>query len=157
MRRTEIQSGTSGGVRMLSIMKEWARRAPKVYIYGCIIHLWSISLARVISQIKNKLTRSQSFTNPVCCIYHKSRPVGESSSESDSSDSSSSESDSDSETDRTRRSSNRQRSTHPQDGPSNQIRREHACSAEHRHKRPSKRRKPSPNAYEKMPRTSKER
>ncbi|PKY00963.1 hypothetical protein P168DRAFT_313272 [Aspergillus campestris IBT 28561] len=94
-------------------------------------------------------------SSKVCCIYHKARPVGESSSESDSSDSSSSESDSDSEVDSARRSSNAQRSTNSQDGPSNQIRREHTCSADHRHKRPSKRRKPSPNAYEKMPRTSK--
>ncbi|KAL5363044.1 phosphatase inhibitor-domain-containing protein [Aspergillus floccosus] len=81
-------------------------------------------------------------SSKVCCIYHKPRPIGESSSE-ESSDSSSSDSDSDSDScggnrpqkDTSAQPASRGRST---------------CSHDHR-KGHTKRRKPSPNAYEKMP------
>lgn len=73
---------------------------------------------------------------PVCCIYHKTHPVGESSDESDSS----SNSDSDDE-DRARPTHN-----HGHDD-------DNACN--HRHHGQAKRRNPrdvSPNAYERQPR-----
>jgi protein phosphatase 1 regulatory subunit 11 len=106
--------------------------------------------------------RTDSSHCPVCCIYHKSRPVGESSSESESSDSSSSESDSDSETDRRRRRVNNPRHSHPRgrrrpdQDPAEHPREQNAgdCCAGNQHTR-HKRRKPSPNAYEKMPKPSK--
>ncbi|KAL1967493.1 hypothetical protein VTN77DRAFT_3008 [Rasamsonia byssochlamydoides] len=88
-------------------------------------------------------------SSKVCCIYHKNRPVGESSSESSSSDSSSSDTESDSDSDvvngqdkaiRGRRSN--------EDGDST------SCPSSHHHKRKSKRRKPSPNAYEKIPKSA---
>lgn len=89
----------------------------------------------------------------MCCIYHKPRPVGESSSESES-DSSSSDSDSDSETDHQPRSGSRH--SHPHNAGSTRdddqtLERGRAtCCAKH-HSKEGKRRKPSPNAYEKMP------
>ncbi|KAJ5935859.1 Type 1 phosphatases regulator ypi1 [Penicillium verhagenii] len=99
-------------------------------------------------------------SSKVCCIYHKARPVGESSSESESS--SSSDSDSDSETDRRRNRSNqphshsRGRQPAGEEGSSDQSQDQgsDACS-QHRHRRSKPKRKPSPNAYEKMPRSSK--
>jgi protein phosphatase 1 regulatory subunit 11 len=96
----------------------------------------------------------------VCCIYHKPRAADES-SDDDSSDSSSSDSDSDSEVDNsTARPAGRaggQRGRRP---------REHDhgdCEHDHTHdgssgkpqKRARQRRKPSPNAYEKMPKVKK--
>ncbi|KAF9884987.1 hypothetical protein FE257_000810 [Aspergillus nanangensis] len=98
-------------------------------------------------------------SSKVCCIYHKTRPVGESSSESESSDSSSSDSDSDSDPGNsndgrehsvTHRHNGTQRHTH------NTRRGRSECS-HNSTGRKGKRRKPSPNAYEKMPKTAKER
>ncbi|KAJ6016697.1 Type 1 phosphatases regulator ypi1 [Penicillium sp. IBT 35674x] len=103
-------------------------------------------------------------SSKVCCIYHKARPVGESSSESESS-SSSSDSDSECETDRRGTRPNHHHS-HPRgrgpagegssDQPQDQA--SGACTQhQHRHRHPQSKpkRKPSPNAYEKMPRSSK--
>lgn len=95
----------------------------------------------------------------VCCIYHKPRPVGESSSESESSDSS--ESDTDSEPDRDQTSPSSSHRALRQSGqssnentPEENFERGHAtCCAKH-HGKKDKRRKPSPNAYEKMPKSA---
>ncbi|KAJ5768813.1 Type 1 phosphatases regulator ypi1 [Penicillium odoratum] len=100
-------------------------------------------------------------SSKVCCIYHKARPVGESSSESESS-SSSSDSDSDSEIDR-RRARPNNHSSHPrgrglagEEGASDQSQDQaSAVCPQHRHRHSKPKRKPSPNAYEKMPRSSK--
>ncbi|KAJ5297998.1 hypothetical protein PENANT_c012G03179 [Penicillium antarcticum] len=99
-------------------------------------------------------------SSKVCCIYHKARPVGESSSESDS-DSSSSDSDSDSNDDRAKRA-NHARHSHARGRKPHDEHRHIAdpnddgcCSDQGAPK--SKRRKPSPNAYEKMPKSSKSR
>ncbi|KAJ5186671.1 hypothetical protein N7449_011435 [Penicillium cf. viridicatum] len=99
-------------------------------------------------------------SSKVCCIYHKARPVGESSSEESSS--SSSESDSESEDDRRTARVNRARHTHSHNGgrdPHGEH--EHAshpdqgCCPEDQKSKPKRnRRKPSPNAYEKMPKSS---
>ncbi|KAJ5533654.1 Type 1 phosphatases regulator ypi1, partial [Penicillium frequentans] len=100
-------------------------------------------------------------SSKVCCIYHKARPVGESSSESESS--SSSDSDSESETDCRGTRPNHHHS-HPQGrGPAGegssdqpQAQASDACTQnQHRHRQSKPKRKPSPNAYEKMPRSSK--
>lgn len=98
----------------------------------------------------------------VCCIYHKARPVGESSSESESS-SSSSDSESDSDTDRRRPVSHHHRHAHPRGRPlagegSSDSSNNHdadACCSQCHHGRSKPKRKPSPNAYEKMPKPSK--
>lgn len=94
------------------------------------------------------------LTVPVCCIYHKARPVGESSSEESSS---SSDSDSDSEDDRrrARMKARRTRDSHPHDH-DHEHEHDKDCSNDHEHPKPKKaKRKPSPNAYEKMPKPSK--
>jgi hypothetical protein len=132
----------SGGVKTLWTMKEWGRRAPKVYP----------PLAT---------ERADSDPDPVCCIYHKARPVGESSSESESSDSNSSDSESEHEIDRRRLQANHSHHSHPRgrktvDGESSEQSSEQGqggCCKHGRTKHP--RRKPSPNAYEKMPKSSK--
>ncbi|KAK4866274.1 hypothetical protein LT330_008615 [Penicillium expansum] len=100
-------------------------------------------------------------SSKVCCIYHKARPVGESSSEESSS--SSSDSDSESEDDRRTARVNRARHTHSHNGGREpQGEHEHAshadegcCPEDHNPKPKRSRRKPSPNAYEKMPKSSK--
>ncbi|KAM5433940.1 Type 1 phosphatases regulator ypi1 [Microsporum canis] len=73
----------------------------------------------------------------VCCIYHKPRPAGESSSESESSDSDFDDDSSDDE--------GRSDKAHPQKG--------RGCSShgdpQARHKR-----KPRPNAYERIPKNN---
>ncbi|KAJ5159217.1 uncharacterized protein N7500_008868 [Penicillium coprophilum] len=95
-------------------------------------------------------------SSKVCCIYHKARPVGESSSEESSS--SSSESDSESEDDRRTARVNRARHTHSHNGAhgDHTSHPDEGCRPEdHRSKPKTKRRKPSPNAYEKMPKPSK--
>ncbi|KAJ5129207.1 uncharacterized protein N7515_005246 [Penicillium bovifimosum] len=96
-------------------------------------------------------------SSKVCCIYHKARPVGESSSEESSS--SSSDNDSDSGDDRrtarsgpARRRRSRGRELHSEHTSEPG---EECCSEGHGPKQKAKRRKPSPNAYEKMPKPSK--
>lgn len=111
--------------------------------------------------LKERESRSPVLTSvPVCCIYHKARPVGESSSESDS-DSSSSDSDSDNETQRRRARESHAHHPHPRGQPHGREASDKpgdgtadACCSDHTHSKP-KRRKPSPNAYEKMPKPSK--
>ncbi|KAI4729137.1 hypothetical protein E4T49_03060 [Aureobasidium sp. EXF-10728] len=90
-------------------------------------------------------------SSKVCCIYHKPREAGESSDE-DSSSSSSSDSDSEPDTSRAQPANRRRNQPHQHsDG-----------SCDHDHADPShsqgsgkgkqKARKPSPNAYERVPR-----
>ncbi|KAJ5772809.1 hypothetical protein N7457_007705 [Penicillium paradoxum] len=96
-------------------------------------------------------------SSKVCCIYHKARPVGESSSEESSSSSSDNDSDSEDDwhsarADRARNSHNRGRE--PQ-GEHASHHDEGCCSEGDDSKPKRRRRKPSPNAYEKMPKASK--
>lgn len=86
-------------------------------------------------------------SSKVCCIYHKTREFGESSSEDDSSsDSDSGASGSDSPDDGgARMSANRRGRKHNHDHSH-----KHGDDCEHGHGK-GKKRKPSPNAYEKMP------
>ncbi|RAL13602.1 PPP1R11/YPI1 family protein [Aspergillus homomorphus CBS 101889] len=92
-------------------------------------------------------------SSKVCCIYHKVRPIGESSSESESSDSSASDSDSDAENE-TRCNSERRSRHHGGCGHSSH---QHASSDRIFSARKTRQRKPSPNAYEKMPKTRRDR
>ncbi|KAE8379477.1 type 1 phosphatases regulator ypi1 [Aspergillus bertholletiae] len=91
-------------------------------------------------------------SSKVCCIYHKARPVGESSSESESSDSNSSDSDNDNEIDN--HSSVPHNTDNHSHGHESEQRRRLTCCPNHGHRK-LRRRKPSPNAYEKMPKTTK--
>ncbi|PYH47701.1 PPP1R11/YPI1 family protein [Aspergillus saccharolyticus JOP 1030-1] len=91
-------------------------------------------------------------SSKVCCIYHKARPVGESSSESESSDSSDSESDSDSDADNLTRGKDEQQSC--RDGSCNHERLRRTAPKRTPNDRKTKVRKPSPNAYERMSRTT---
>lgn len=96
----------------------------------------------------------------VCCIYHKPRAADES-SEDDSSDNSSSESDSDSEPDNStarpsgRLGGHRGRRPHQHDHDHGEHDHDHGEGSSKPQKRIRPRRKPSPNAYEKMPKTKK--
>lgn len=121
------------------------------------------SKGKITSQYATSCPRMSVFLTLclVCCIYHKARPVGESSSESESS-SSSSDSESDSDTDRRRPVSHHHRHSHPRgrqpagegSSDSNNHGADDCCSQRH-HGRSKPKRKPSPNAYEKMPKPSK--
>ncbi|KAL5043731.1 hypothetical protein BDW71DRAFT_199625 [Aspergillus fruticulosus] len=94
-------------------------------------------------------------SSKVCCIYHKTRPVGESSSESESSDSESSDSDSGRETGN---SSARRSCGHPNhhhDGAHKSSRRGRTLDSHSHDSGKGQRRKPSPNAYERMPKYTK--
>ncbi|KAH8730063.1 phosphatase inhibitor-domain-containing protein [Phaeosphaeriaceae sp. PMI808] len=97
-------------------------------------------------------------SSKVCCIYHKPRAAGES-SEEDSSGDSSSESESDSEPDNStaRPSGGRdgQRGRRPHDHDHGDCEHNHDEGSSKRQKRNRPRRKPSPNAYEKMPKNKK--
>ncbi|KAL4740877.1 phosphatase inhibitor-domain-containing protein [Aspergillus similis] len=93
-------------------------------------------------------------SSKVCCIYHKTRPVGESSSESESSDS---ESDSDSSRE-TGDPNDRRGCGHPNhhhDAAHKSSRRGRASDGHSKDNQKGQRRKPSPNAYEKMPKYTK--
>ncbi|OJJ74115.1 hypothetical protein ASPBRDRAFT_531359 [Aspergillus brasiliensis CBS 101740] len=98
-------------------------------------------------------------SSKVCCIYHKSRPIGDSSSESESSDSSTSNSDTDSdgEADGHRRTGHRPSTGQGENYASSDQKPssegERSCRSSHRTRKTK--RKPSPNAYEKMPKTAK--
>ncbi|KAL2815454.1 phosphatase inhibitor-domain-containing protein [Aspergillus cavernicola] len=97
-------------------------------------------------------------SSKVCCIYHKARPVGESSSESESSDSDSShssgsDSDRDSESQYARK--NCQNSHHHRNGAQKSPGRGRPSGGRSNDSKEGKRRKPSPNAYEKMPKNTK--
>lgn len=94
----------------------------------------------------------------VCCIYHKARPVGESSSESSDTDSQSSDTESDSDNDVVggQNRATRGRCTHEdsRDVDRDAGDRISSCPSRHHHKGKSKRRKPSPNAYERVPKST---
>ncbi|EHA17713.1 hypothetical protein ASPNIDRAFT_38674 [Aspergillus niger ATCC 1015] len=99
-------------------------------------------------------------SSKVCCIYHKSRPIGDSSSESESSDSSTSNSDTDSDDEAAchRRTGHRPPTAQGENYASSGQRlssnsEERTCRSSHRARKTK--RKPSPNAYEKMPKTTK--
>ncbi|BCS25587.1 PPP1R11/YPI1 family protein [Aspergillus puulaauensis] len=94
-------------------------------------------------------------SSKVCCIYHKTRPVGESSSESESSESESSDSDSDRGAGAVRSKKNCRQHNHDHGGSQSSPERartpgDHGPDDEKR-----QRRKPGPNAYEKMPKFTK--
>lgn len=139
---------------MLWIMKGWGKNDRKVRFR---------EEERAFSPLfaDNYMIRTDRRT--VCCIYHKPRPVGESSSESESSDSGSSDADSDDETDHRQSRLNHSRHPPSQNGsssnerPSEQVseRGSGACCTKH-HGKQGKHRKPSPNAYEKMPKSARE-
>ncbi|EMD97834.1 hypothetical protein COCC4DRAFT_42326 [Bipolaris maydis ATCC 48331] len=99
-------------------------------------------------------------SSKVCCIYHKPRAVDES-SDDDSSDSSSSDSDSDSEPDNsTARPAGRigaARGRRPHQHDHDGCAENHGCheGSGQSQKTKRQRRKPSPNAYEKMPKQKK--
>lgn len=84
----------------------------------------------------------------VCCIYHKPRAVGESSSEEDSSDSDSSSGDSDGARPVGGRKGRKKGHKHDH-GDGDDC--NHDYDNEDGHRSSRSRRKPSPNAYEKMP------
>jgi len=83
----------------------------------------------------------------VCCIFRPARPFGESSSEESSSDNSSSDSDSDMDND------DRARPTGNSHGCGDHSHRPHNHVHSRRKSRRGPKRPPSPNAYEKMPKT----
>lgn len=101
-------------------------------------------------------------SSKVCCIYHKPRAADES-SDDDSSDSSSSDSDSDSEPDNStarpagRAGGPRGRRPHEHDHDQDHdgCDHDHDADSSKPPKRTRPRRKPSPNAYEKMPKNKK--
>ncbi|KAK8039113.1 hypothetical protein PG993_007524 [Apiospora rasikravindrae] len=97
-------------------------------------------------------------SSKVCCIYHKPREVGESSSEDDSSSSSSSDSDSDSghrgDADRVGKGSSKGKKNrgHKHDDHDGHDHDGENCDGRHqRHGNRKPTRRPSPNAYEKQP------
>jgi len=102
-------------------------------------------------------------SSKVCCIYHKPREFGESSSESSSSSSSGSDNDSDTDSDSSggpprqpiRKRDPNAPHDHEHDGPCSHD----TSSRGRRSKKPKKKRaegrRPSPNAYEKMPKYKK--
>ncbi|CBX91942.1 hypothetical protein IAQ61_000151 [Plenodomus lingam] len=99
-------------------------------------------------------------SSKVCCIYHKPRAADES-SDDDSSDNSSSDSDADSEPDNStarpagRSGNHRGRKPHSHDHGDCGDGHDHGEDSGKQQKRTRQRRKPSPNAYEKMPKTKK--
>lgn len=149
------QIAISDGAKMLLTTKEWARRVPKVMTLSSLLALFF-----TISETAH-MDNDWTDCNLVCCIYHKPRPVGESSSESESSDSDS-DSDSDSEADRHQNRPNRSQhhlghreSSHHRHSSQEDSEKGHtACCTKH-HDKQGKRRKPSPNAYERMPKPPK--
>ncbi|KAL4861612.1 hypothetical protein BDV12DRAFT_190963 [Aspergillus spectabilis] len=94
-------------------------------------------------------------SSKVCCIYHKARPVGESSSESESSDTDSSDFDGDCEPGNTNARRNCQHTHHHHDGAQGSPERGRAPGGHSHDSGNNRRRKPSPNAYEKMPKNTK--
>ncbi|KAI8934083.1 hypothetical protein NX059_008846 [Plenodomus lindquistii] len=100
-------------------------------------------------------------SSKVCCIYHKPRAADESSDDDDSSDNSSSDSDSDSEPDNStarpagRNGEGRGRKPHSHDHGDCEEGHGHGEGSGKPQKRARQRRNPSPNAYEKIPKTKK--
>jgi len=94
-------------------------------------------------------------SSKVCCIYHKPRAVGESSSDEDSDYSSSSNSDSESEPDNsTARPSKGKNHNHHSHDSDESCKPDHSSSSSKRASAKKLKGKRSPNAYEKMPKGS---
>jgi hypothetical protein len=138
--KTRPRHGVFGGARTWSTTKAWAKRVQKVRTRG----YKGIDL----TYGERKLTARLSL---VCCIYHKARPVGESSSESDSSSSDSDQSTGDAGSRRNCHHIHHNHRVGAQESPE----RGRAGSGHSHDSRKTKRRKPSPNAYEKMPKNTK--
>ncbi|KAL4905675.1 hypothetical protein BDW74DRAFT_11368 [Aspergillus multicolor] len=94
-------------------------------------------------------------SSKVCCIYHKTRPIGESSSESESSESESSDSDSGSETGNSDGRRSCGHSNHNRRDTQQTLNRGGTLDGHQHRSVKGQRRKPSPNAYEKMPKYTK--
>ncbi|KAL4946182.1 hypothetical protein BDV06DRAFT_151673 [Aspergillus oleicola] len=94
-------------------------------------------------------------SSKVCCIYHKTRPVGESSSESESSDSDSSDPDGDHKSEDADGKRKCRHHSHDRDGAQNSPERGRAHDGHSHSREKGQRRKPSPNAYEKIPKYTK--
>ena len=135
-----IQLGIFSGEMTLSTTKEWERKAPKVRK-----HPSTLKPSQCLPQHIAHLSQ-------VCCIYHKARPVGESSSESESSDSSESDADSDNGADDQTHRNGGRRSRHHMSCDHNSP--GHTSSERTSDTGKTRRRKFSPNAYEKMPKTT---
>ena len=113
--------------------------------------------ARKVSCPQSCNVRLVHTRQPVCCIYHAPREVGESSSEDDSSSSSDNDSDSGPDNSTARMGNRRSHRRDCQDrhdhcgGASDEREHGHGGGDEAREK--NRRRKHSPNAYEKIPGT----
>ncbi|KAL4947663.1 phosphatase inhibitor-domain-containing protein [Aspergillus filifer] len=94
-------------------------------------------------------------SSKVCCIYHKTRPVGESSSESESSDSDSSDSDGGSKNGNGGGKRDCKHQSHEQDETQGSSDCSWAHDGHSHGRERNRQRKPSPNAYEKVPRHTK--
>lgn len=145
------------GQRTSLTTKDWEGKAPKVrmttgdFCFLCPklyhkIYSFLVSSSGMLYLYK-VADEANSMCRIVCCIYHRPKKVDESSDES-SSDSSSSDSDSDSEPERKRKvGGDKGDCNHNHD---------HDHDHSHGHKRGrrtngKKKRTPSPNAYEKVP------
>lgn len=155
-------TGTYGGVKMLLIMKEKARKALKVRLHFLLCPLMNGQRALLYSERYYKDMNNQMLTvYVVCCIYHKPHSVDESSSDSDSdsSDSSDSSSSMDSDEESIRQTNRRNadlanRNLSSNGRPSQQAPEEPNNHPSNITRNKGKRRKPSPNAYEKVPRAN---
>ncbi|KAB8229254.1 PPP1R11/YPI1 family protein [Aspergillus alliaceus] len=153
--RVSQQSGSSSTVQVPGMLRLRAENEPIVESIaedgGSHRHIrWSEDV------IDNEGMGKKS--SKVCCIYHKSRPVGESSSESESSDSSSSDSEGDSEIDNSRASmgashahNHASHCSHEHESENSREKGRRLTYCPNHNNKKMKRRKPSPNAYEKMP------
>ena len=118
-------------------------------------YFWDVK-CRLASSLRLVTNQWQTLINIVCCIYHPNRPIGES-DDSDSSSSSDSGSESDAERskgkDRGKRNDRKcEHGDHHNDDHHHHAHDEHgdvATQGSERHQR----RRASPNAYEKMPKT----
>lgn len=161
-------------------MRDWVKKVQKVSEYGighrnhqqssaylpCLFYSFLFIPSPFLPSLASSSMRFRldanyenavpSLIHTVCCIYHKPRPVGESSSESDDSTSSSSEPESDNDVDcrdpTGRAESHEQNAQDASQSPSNRsLNRGRTPSYTKRHAKRNGKRKPSPNAYEKMP------
>lgn len=111
-------------------MKAWEERAQRVHGLEARTHEHAL------------------MNDAVCCIYHKPREAGESSDES--SDSSSDDSDSEPDTSRAR-PANRRSHRHDDDKPCDHGGHQPDSEPKSKGMGKQKERKPSPNAYERLP------
>lgn len=136
------------GQRTLLTMKGWEGKAPKVRMTAGDLFVICITGTECYTRYtKLQQMKLTALFRIVCCIYHRPKKVDESSDES-SSDSSSSDSDSDSEPERKRKVGGGKDDCNHNHG------HDHDHSHSHKHSRRTngkKKRTPSPNAYEKIP------